>query len=337
MSKMPTLIRKRISEFAAYAKTATIQEPLNFYAITNASGAEIVFRDMYPPLHAAGAIDYFFFAMVHNYGFWTDDGEKYVSPLFGKWKEKTGVKGSDLLWKMLCAAWQKDNACLAPERLATISDTDFAAMFSDDDGPVELFMTPERLDLTRNYGKWFRTPRWWGVRSPSELVSYANDYEDAVHVLREILTHPENGVPAFREDPLGKKAELLLMALANRPEKYLRRGINEGWRPIVDYHDMRLTLRLGHVTLPKEWADENTARKITTHEREEAIRNATYKADALLIKESGRTRDEIDILKWSARTFCPEMVTPNCSACLFQDVCAKRVLLFQPVLRTTHY
>ena len=336
MTAFPRVNEFRIKALALHMKNMPSGEPLNFYGFTNASGYPIIFEDMYPPLHAEGTVNFFFFAMMHNFGFWVDDGGKYVSPLYGTCGGKSRVKGSDLLWKILCAAWRRDAECFSPAQLRITSDDDFARIFSDDDGPVPLFNTAKRLALTRDYARWFRTTRMAG-QTPSALLSYANEHADPVHVLREILTHPENGLPGFCEDPLGKKAELLLMALVNRPENYLRTNESSSWRPIVDYHDMRLALRLGHVTLPKEWVVENEQRLITSPKREEAIRNATHQADILLMRESGLTRDTIDILKWSARASCPETVAPNCGACLFQSVCAKRITLFQPMRRTTYY
>ena len=336
MEKSPALNRKRINAFAALAKTATIAPPINFYSSTIRAGAEYIFEDMYPPLKAPGTIDFFFFAMVHNYGFWLDDRTRYTSPLYGKWNGNSGVKGSDLLWKMLHAAWRKDSECFSPPRLARISDAELATIFSDDDGPVSLFNTEHRIAQTRDYGKWFRTRRMAG-QSPDELVQYASEYSDPVGALQEVLTHPENGIPGYHEDPLGKKAELLLMALVNRPDKLLRKNAETVSRPIVDYHDMRLTLRMGHVTLPKAWREENRERRFTSREREDSIRKATYRADTLLVKQSGRTRDEIDTLKWSARIFCPEMMVPNCNACPMKKVCAQNTQLFQPIVRTTFY
>lgn len=333
---LPRINVARIKQFAAYAKTAVSTPPLNFYSFPMRDGSETIASDMYPPLHANGVIDFFFFAMLHNYGFWHDNGREYTGPLYGTFGGKTGVKGSDLLWKILCAAWKKDAECFSPSRLAVISDEDFSAIFSDDNGPIPLFHMKKRIALTREYGNWFHVRRLAG-RSPSDLMLYTSECADPVGVARAIIMDPENGISGFHNDPLGKKAELLLMALVNRPEKLLRETKMTEWHPIVDYHDMRLTLRMGQVILPKEWREENSGRLITTPEREEAIRRATHKADMLAIKESGRTMAEIDNLKWSARRYCPEMETPNCSKCSLQGVCAQKTELFQPVLRTTYY
>lgn len=332
----PILDPARIGAFAELAKTMPISPPLNFYDLTLPDGKKLVFDDMYPPQNAPQVIEFFFFAMIHQYGFWHDEDERYKAPLYGSWKGKDGVKGSDLLWKMLMGAWQRNRDCFLPANLAYISDQAFDAIFSDDNGPVPLLCTDERRNLTREYGRWFSTPRMAG-RTPTELVAYANTHPDPVFVLRAILTHDDDGIPGYREDPFGKKAELLLMALANRPEKLLATSAETTWFPVIDYHVMRLALRMALCELPAQWRKENTERKFVTEEREAAIRDAVNRSVKIVIDRSGRSMAEIDNLMWSARRYCPETETPQCAKCPLRDVCAQKVELFQPVIRTTYY
>jgi len=334
---LPRINIPRIRKFAELAKQLPIPTPLNFFSYSPSPEVEIVEKDSYPPLHAPGAIDFFFFSALHNYGFWSDKDGKYDAPVYGKIAGKR-VKGSDLLYRMLLNEWKSRSDAFLPERLASISEDDFGQFFVDEGhlfGYHPLFFTKERLKLTKRYGKWFRPYREW--TSPEALVIYANTQADPVGFLRYVLTHAENGVWGFHEDPLGKKAELLIMSLVNRPEKFLRTTPTSTWKPIVDYHDMRITLRMGHITLPKGWVDENESRSLTSYEREAAIRLATYKADELAIRESGLTRDQMDVLKWSARKFCPEMEVPKCTECVLRPACAQYVRRFQPVIRTTFY
>lgn len=335
-SVSPRINIVQIKRFASFIKNAAPPPSLNFYSYKKCCVEEIVLEDMYPPIRAPGVIDFFFFAMAHNYGFWTDDGEKYTAPFVGTWRGKNEVNGSELLFNMLTAAWKKDAECFSPLRLQRISDAEFADIFSDDHGPIAFFNTDERRELTRTYARWFRVRRMAG-QSPSDLVSFASEYADPAFALREILMHPENGVPLYREDPLGKKAELLLMALSNRPERFLWIMDSTRVYPLVDHHDMRVTLRMGHVVLPRAWVKQNQDRLITSRNHEDAIRKATFRADELTMRLSGCTRDEIDFFKWSARKYCTEIDAPNCSACGLQSVCAKHVTLFQPIYRTTYY
>jgi len=338
---LPQVNASRVKQFAKLITQLKPPTPLNFYSyFAGPEGVEVVQKDAYPPLHAQGVVDFFFFSALHNFGFWTDKDGKYEAPVYGTWMGKS-MKGSDLLHTTLLRAWKKDQRTFHPVRLATISDGDFQQLFCDDaqlSGSHQFFATRERLELTRMYGRYFwrRNAKHSSYDSPEELVEYANQFGDPIGMCRDILTHPENGIPGFREDPLGKKAELLLMSLCNRPERFLHQGVRTvSDKPIVDYHDMRLTLRMGHITLPESWVEENEARRLTSYEREAAIRLATYRADELAIRESGLTRDQVDVLKWSARKFCPEMETPTCGACPLETVCVKRIQRLQPVLRTT--
>src|SRR3989338_8478304 len=205
------------------------------------------------------------------------------------------VKGSDLLYKLFLRAFQSDPAGMRIDQLATINCEHWESIMKDDNGIVPL---PAKILLN------MLTDRAWGV-------------------------------PGYCEDPLQKKALLLMMSLANRPEQFLVPEATFVWDPIVDYHLMRLALRLGLVTLPAEWINENTERKFTSPERERAVRKAVFRVVRSVIKKSGRSMAEIDNLMWSARRFCPEVEKPNCTACMLQSVCAQKTDLFQPVIRTT--
>ena len=127
------------------------------------------------------------------------------------------------------------------------------------------------------------------------------------------------------------------MILANRPEKFLKVEPDESWPPIVDYHLMRVALRLGLISLTLlEW--HRLVRRVWVDDfREEKIRRATFDSIRKIIELSGKPMSEIDFLMWDARRYCPEMTIPDCPKCVFNDVCQKQVELFQPVFRTTNY
>lgn len=333
----PRINPKRIERFAGLIKTLPLpnEKPLNFYSFHERNGSETIASDMYPPLNAPWAIDFFFFACIHNYGFWHGE-EKYEGPLYGTLNGKQ-VKGSDLLWKLLLRAATFNKNALSPEHLVNMMLSDYCRMFSDDNGPISLFISDERYALTLAYGRWFIARRMTGADARAEFLARLNYYPDPLGALCSIITHKEDGIPGYREDPLKKKALLLLMALANRPEHFIVSRKDFAWDPIVDYHLMRLALRLGLVVLPEDWKTENTGRKFTSSEREEAIRKTVSRAIKSVITKSGRPMTEINNLMWSARRFCPEMEKPNCAECVLANVCAKKVGLFQPVVRTIAY
>lgn len=325
----------RVSQFAEFVKTTAIEKPLNFYSFTGRDGVEIIAKDDYPPLHAPWAVDFFFLVGIHNFGYWHGT-EKYEGPLFGTWNGKK-VKGSDLLYKLFLREFLRDPLALTGPWLSHLSLKRWQKIMSDDNGVVELLATYERLELTRRLGDWFTGHTPYAHRGSGWVEHFARaSHYPAAHMLH-LLTDPVMGAPGFREDPLKKKALLFLMTLTNRPEHFLVPEESFTWDPIVDYHLMRLALRLGLVNLPMEWVNENTERTFTSPERERAIRRAVFDAVRLLLVHSGRSMAEIDNLMWSARRFCPEMEKPNCAGCMLQTACAQRTELFQPVIRTTAY
>ena len=334
-SVCPHIDQQRIDQFSELVKTLPITQPLNFYSFLGKGGVEIIAKDDYPPLRAPWTVDFFFLAGIHNYGYWYGE-EKYEGPLFGTINGKK-VKGSDLLYKLFLRAFQSDPAGMRIDQLATINCEHWESIMKDDNGIVPLLANEERLLLTRRYAQRFFLKDAQRFISPAFIMRIAHCSNRPAKILLNMLTDRAWGVPGYCEDPLQKKALLLMMSLANRPEQFLVPEATFVWDPIVDYHLMRLALRLGLVTLPAEWINENTERKFTSPERERAVRKAVFRVVRSVIKKSGRSMAEIDNLMWSARRFCPEVEKPNCTACMLQSVCAQKTDLFQPVIRTTAY
>ncbi len=69
---------------------------LNFYSYIK-DGKEIFDSEKFPSLNHPQAINFFFFTVMHDYGFWYGDEKGYYAPLYGIIDDKK-VKGSDLLW-----------------------------------------------------------------------------------------------------------------------------------------------------------------------------------------------------------------------------------------------
>lgn len=300
---------------------------LNFYSF-KAGEQEIVASDMYPILDDPQAINFFFFVCMHNYGFWFGEYEGYLEPLVGTFKGKP-TKGSDLLWKMCKAALDRDPKVFEPENLRNINTRQLAEIFSDDNGPVPFPDFEIRLIDTRAYGKWFEDK---GL-TPAEVVANANKADRPLEYFLSSIAQ----LFGYNLDLLDKKQLLLAMALSNRPEKFLDVRDTDSWKPIVDYHLMRLCLRLGIVVPISEQASSLAKRQWVSAEVEEEIRQATFTAVTELINKSGKPMSFVDEKMWLARRYCSEMEKPDCGKCLFNDVCAKQIEFFQPVFRTTAY
>ncbi len=316
---MPTVAanRERIQEIAGLLKGIPDLPSLDY-----AGG-------LFPPPGAARAPDYFFGIVLHQFGFWKDDGRRYLEPMFARIGGETR-KGSDFVWKAAARALEREPAFFDPAFQAVITPRTFAAAFSDDTGTCPLPMFDAHVFLARGYGRDLLAQ---GL-SPRGVVETANAERRPLAALLKILS----GIAGYREDPLRKKALLLALTLERRPEKFLKVKDPESWAPVVDYHNIRTALRTGMV----EAGDESLRNKLlrrefVTEEEEKAVRQATFDAIARLIESSGAGVAKIDALFFGARKTCPEMKEPDCPRCLLVPACAKRTDLFQPVFRTTYY
>lgn len=307
---------------------------INFCGFLGKDGQEIVADDMYPVFRHPQAINFFFFVCLHEFGFWYGDDRGYVEPLYGMIGGKR-TKGSDLLWKACKRALDRDEIVFEPARLAEIKPGELATIFSDDNGPIPFPDFEERYKMTREYGRWF-SENYMGITpplTPSAIVRRANNSSLGLDSFLAMMMH----VHGFNEDMLHKRQLLLAMVLANRPERFLIINDPDRWDPIVDYHLMRVSLRLGLVvpTVVEKWSLEE--RKWVSASIESDIRTKVKHAAEKLILLSGRPMSFVDEKLWMARKYCPEMEKPDCPKCVFYEVCEKHIELFQPVFRTTAY
>ncbi|PIZ70005.1 MAG: hypothetical protein COY11_03495 [Candidatus Portnoybacteria bacterium CG_4_10_14_0_2_um_filter_44_20] len=102
----------------------------------------------------------------------------------------------------------------------------------------------ERHQLTNSYGQWFLK----NGNEPIKIVKQANSLGRSLDFFLWLTRE----VPGYNRDRFKKKNLLLAMVLSNRPEKFLEVKDPQCWSPIVDYHLMRLALRLGLVDLNKK-------------------------------------------------------------------------------------
>ncbi len=298
----------------------------NFYSFETESG-KVIARDMYPYLHHPQAVDFFFFEVLHEHGFWYKKNEKWGSSIFG-FLNGVNHKGSDALFRMVMRVFDKDPFVVRPERLLKMSFGEMVNTFFTDDIGTLFPDLDVRYELTQEYAQWFADEG----TTPEGILSLAHLSHNPGGFLEIMRT-----VGGYNRDPFEKKNNLLAMILANRPEVFLNADTETDWKPIVDYHTMRLALRLGLVQLTEAKRTANIERLVVGADDEEDIRKAVYSAVELLVEESGRTMSFIDEKMWGARAYCPESKKPDCSKCAFESVCKKDIELFQPVLRTTAY
>jgi len=285
-------------------------------------------EDKFPSVGDPGALNYFFAVTLHDYGFWIGDERGYVEPLYGLVDGKR-LKGSDLLWTLSMQIYKERGVrFFDPASLAVIKSVDFNNWLPKNKGFQDHSLRHEMVLL---YGIYFMLSQ--NSELPRNILFESNQGSKPL----EIFLMKTARVAGYNGDPLLKKNLLLAMILSNRPEKFLKVGLSEKWPPIVDYHLMRVALRLGLVDVNPGECDALVKRIWVDQEMEMGLRSRVFEAINKVIELSGRPMSEIDFLLWSARKYCPEMTEPDCPKCVFTDVCQKKTHLFQPVFRTTNY
>ncbi len=272
----------------------------------------------FPPVGCPGALDFFFGVVLHQYGFWHLENGTWAGSLYAS-VDGVKLKGSDFVFRSATKAF--------------MAGEDDYTRFLDDSGSCPLPMAETHAELAAGYRTWARR------NPPADVVAEANDSGHPVERLMELIAD----CPGYREDPYRKKAMLLAMTLANRPERWLRRADGAeltGWGPVVDYHIQRTSLRTGVVGIcHAPLRDKIIARSELTAEEENAVRSATFKAMEALSEKAGMSHAAIDFLFFQARRRCPESRDEliDCANCPLEAGCAKEKDLFQPVFRTTAY
>lgn len=283
----------------------------------------------FPEVGDPRTVSWLFAAIKHQFGFWTPYNGVWRGSTWARWDDQA-LKGSDYCF----AAWKRvldrDPKKLTPLGQASLRFADFEALYRDDDGRVPLPVLATHYALATGYGRDLWQLGW----TPEELVAEAQKQPRPVRWLLQHLDH----LPGYREDPLRKKSMLLVLALQQRPERWLDPDDQRDMSPVIDYHLMRSCLRTGLVQVRDHGLRGLLeARKIVAPADELAVRLACYEAIEALCAASGRGIGAVDWFFFGARRRCPEMTEPECAACPVDAVCAHDKAMFQPVLRTTFY
>lgn len=323
---MVTIDRQVLSSLANAVQAAPPAKPLDFYHTWDGQAHDSA---MYPELNHPLAIEYFFVATVLNYGFWHGHEHGYRAPMLAV-LDGQPLKGSDALWRVLKRALDKNPEQFLPEHLANLTEHQaWEQLLVTDNGPMPFPDPEQRLTLLRGYGQDCGQLSF----SPSDFVHGLPLHPKPLNAfMRQVVN-----LTGFNQDALAKKARLLAMILSQRPEKFLKPAAGEQLGPIVDYHLMRLALRLGLIQLNGKAEEKNQQRQWVGKTSEQEIRRATFRALEEILELTGVSAEQLDVTLWNARRYCPETETPVCAKCQFNSFCHKKTGLFQPVYRTTAY
>lgn len=285
--------------------------------------------DLFPPVGDPMALDFFFAAVLQQFGFWEARAGHYAQPLIAS-IEGRRLKGSDYVWRAYRRQHDRAPHFLTPTQQAELQATELAQVFQADDGTNPMPAFDLHWLAARAYGRDMRSLAW----TPADVIRSAQASERPRTTLLDLLAH----VGGYKEDPLCKKAMLLCLILEQRPERFLVPAPGEPEPPVIDYHLMRSCLRVGLIDI----RDDDLRRRVIGREElppedEWAIRWAAYRAIQQVQGQSGQSMGAVDWFFFGARQRCPEMTEPECEHCAVNPVCAHRKELFQPVMRTTFY
>jgi len=269
-------------------------------------------------------------ATLHQYGFWDADERGWIGPMYASRQERR-FKGSDWIWQAFTSASRADPSVFDPKRMASEPRL-LEQMCLDEEGRCPLPDIESHTALHQAYGAALmeRYPRGF----VEILEKVRESAEPAASLLAEL-----SELPGYAEDPMAKKANLLVVMLAARPEGFLELRDPENIRPIVDYHLMRSCLRTGCVRIldgdlrlrleKRQWVD---------CEEEREIRAAAFTAIEELVELSGCSVARVDgFFFTNGRSRCLEDRDPRCEECTIRGSCAQETTLFQPIYRTTAY
>ena len=297
-------------------------------ALDEASPFNFISPELPPALHPK-TLDYFFAVTLQQFSFWNEQNNRYHTPLIAP-LGGVNQKGAFYLFDAYRRRLESDADFCSPERQANLSHAELLEIFKADDGSDPMPALDLHLEMANAYGRDMLALHL----TPETVLQKAQASANPLTTLISIL----DKIGGYKEDPLRKKSGLLALILNQRPEVFLKFGIDEQVEPVIDYHLMRSCLRVGLVDI----FDEDLKTKITTPEivppaEEWAIRHTAYQAIEQVVALSGKSTGAVDWFFFGARKRCPEMTEPECNLCQIDLVCAHRKELFQPVLRTSFY
>ncbi len=286
--------------------------------------------DYYPPVGHPVALDYFFVQTLQQFSFWEAEQGRYSHPLIAT-IDGHEYKGSSYLSQGYMRPIDQDPDFFSPMRQAVSTLAETIALFRADDGSDPMPAVGLHWAKAIDYGNDMLAMDL----TPQLIVEQANQSSKPLKTFLSILDH----IGGYKEDPFRKKSSLLALILHERPEQFLSFSEDEALKPVIDYHAMRFCLRTGLVEiLDRALRRKIAQRALVSIEEEGVIRYACYIAVQRLIEVTGLSSGAVDNITFGyTRKHCPEMTVPDCEQCAMDPVCAHRIGLFQPVLRTTFY
>jgi len=212
-----------------------------------------------------------------------------------------------MIWQRYFDLFESDPAFFDPTRAAVLS---FAEM-------------RQLLDFSKS-GKWISDKdlywRWQLHRNLGRHIAQIPNFSFRNQRIADL--------EGFNHDPFEKKANLLRMILAGRPERFVD---DDRYGPVIDYHIMRVVLRTGIFQRPAGKGD------ITWKQYEYMLRETAFSAMINLQLETGNSHNQLDSFFWYLGREVCRYDNAKCELCPFEKVVCKNREALEIRLDTINY
>lgn len=280
----------------------------------------------HPPAKHPLVIEFYVLTILHQFGFWELDGSTYKGPWYGL-HQGARLRGSDFVWtRMMWLLAEQPATFFLDGRIAEEPIECFALIDDECNQPP---LWSQHLELSSRLRSYLKG------ESLSKIINRVRQRSD----LNQGFLEEFGQIPGYYEDPFCKKLHLLMMYLSARTDNPLKLSLESIQTPAVDYHIMRFLLRFGVIFITdKEMATLLSRRQLISGDQEQKVRETAVKAVAYLTALTGLPAYTVDQLLFAFRKFCNDLPAgPECGVCPAAAVCARRVTLFQPLVRSDWY
>lgn len=218
--------------------------------------------------------------------------------------------GYEYLYERWIRAAKADPLILSPGWLLTAEAGDIITILRDRERGSTISDPEGRAELLRDIGRKMLQD---GVRHVDEYYAMSGGWlrdHDGRAGLETLFSRFE----AYGKDPVKKKLTLFLILMKRYGYWEYRDSENLG--APVDYHEMRLHLRLGTVRVLNETLIKKiNSGKVLTSAEDVAIRQAVYDAIFEISRSSGRIPADLHNLFWHMSRNCCRRDETHCTSC----------------------
>ncbi len=265
-------------------------------------------------------------------------------------------RGWDYLRAVLLKATAKDNSIVYPTALSKMISTTLFDLIKGDDGKGKISNLNERVRLLNDMGSKMLQN---GVSSVQQLFEQSGGYLDQ-HGEKKGLYQLLSEFEAY-SDPVKKKSSYFFTLM--KRQGFWNYADQENLLPVVDYHEIRINMRLGTVKINDEELRSKLATKQeVTWQDDIDIRSGVQQAMVYIANEAGIGHGKLHYFLWNLSRNCCNRDAPHCSShggkcalpqryvqigqeigstsCLFSPFCesaGKEGKLFDHVVKTHYY